>query len=305
MKNFLLLILLLPAVVFSQKWINEGAVWHYAWSDGGGFGGGFMKVNYEKDTLIQGNNCQKLNPLYYRFMSDQYHETHFTGTTSQTPQFTYSSGDTVFYFHHNTFSVLYNFGAKVNDTWDLGVDTNNLLCSKSIVQVDSIGFININNQNLRWIAVSPKDGSSVGFQGKILEKIGSIDNYLFPKANNCNINEMDESGYGDFNCFQDNSFSLYNVIGKDCEYLLNNEEITVTNQNISIFPTSAHNYFFIQNNNLNIGIENVQAMDIQGKEYAVTTNDNTYEINTLSNGMYFIKITLSTGDLSFHKLLKE
>jgi hypothetical protein len=307
MKQLLFTLALLPFSLFSQIWIDQDAEWHYSFSDGAGFGGGFLKVNYEKDTIILGNNCQKITELYYHFVSDQNKIVHLTGITQNPANYTYSSGDTVFYYINNKFNILYNFAAQKGDSWDLGVDTNNFLCSKSIVQVDSIGFVTINNQNLRWIAVSPASNSSVRLQGKIIEGIGIIEDYsLFPITRNCDSEIADETGYGSLICFEDYSFPLYNLAGKDCESPLYVEQLHANKtSNPIVFPSITSSVFNVQTSSPTLSVNSVQIIDCQGKELLMKKESNTIDIGNLSNGIYFAKIVLNNGNISFHKVIKE
>lgn len=78
---------------------------------------------------------------------------YYFGVNTLEPEFTYLSGDTVFRYKNNKFNILYNFGAQPGDTWDLGIDTNQWLCSKSIIEVDSVKTITINEMPLRCLFV--------------------------------------------------------------------------------------------------------------------------------------------------------
>ena len=62
------------------------------------FFGGFDKLTYIKDTVIDGHTCQEIQTIEYRSGLSNYHDT--IGS-----KFTYVSGDTVFYQHKDQFFV--------------------------------------------------------------------------------------------------------------------------------------------------------------------------------------------------------
>ena len=123
MRNLIIILILsFSFSIKSQVWINKDAIWHYEWS--GIKGGGFVKIEYEKDTLINGKLCNKLVSIEYDFITNQKNEIIPSGKYPLKNQYTYVNGDTVFYLVNDNFFVLYNFGAKPGDTWNIGVDTN-------------------------------------------------------------------------------------------------------------------------------------------------------------------------------------
>ncbi len=94
---------------------------------GGGVGtGGFIRIEYTGDTIINGKDCEKLIPIRYEFGLVFPNDTAVSLLDIDTlnSEYTYLNADTVFYFTDNEFHPLYNFGAQPGDTWDLGIDTN-------------------------------------------------------------------------------------------------------------------------------------------------------------------------------------
>ena len=165
---FFLLFLLIKSAN-SQIWIDQGAVWHYNFSDIGS--GGFEKIIYTGDSVISGKSCQKLLSEKFNFVSDQFGIIHFIGSQFIGENYTYQSGDTIFWQQGNQFYVLYNFGAQPGDRWDVGLTTANSNCSNSLVKVDSIGTSTISGTVLRWIFLSPDTNSIANFYGKAFEKL--------------------------------------------------------------------------------------------------------------------------------------
>ncbi len=285
-----------------QVWVDQGAVWHYDWSNISS--GGFVKIIYDSDTTIYGKNCQKLVPIIFIFTADQNHNTIFLGTDTLSPKYTYVNGDTVFYFENNQFFTLYNFNAQPGETWELAADTNIFLCSKSFVKVDSVGVIEINSESLRWISVRPLENSTVGLYGKVVERFGAVENYLFPVERSCDSTIQVEFDWFDFTCFQDNSFALYNVSGLDCEYLLGIDENDSKQPTVSVYPNPAYQIINIITNDLKQEIVSIQIIDSKGMEWIIS-KETTIDISNLPQGLYLIMIKLNSNQLIYCKLIKN
>ena len=292
--------------VNAQTWIDEGATWHYEWNET--FAGGVIKIEYQKDTVINGLSCEKLVGTEYSLVLTG-SNTMGIDTSSYDVGYTYSNGDTVFYYVNGDFHILYNFGAQPGDTWDLGVDTNNLMCSTSIVQVDSIGTININSQSYRWISVHPQPGSSVGLSGKIIERFGSVQGYLFPTGMMCDT--LDSSIIVDgirsysFNCFQDNSFSLYNVSANDCDYIFLDVGMEKHRPSFNVYPNPFSDQLtleFDKHSNYQIKV-----FDLIGKELMmmnVVGSSHVLSTSHLPAGVYVIQVR-SEDRTGTQKLIKK
>ena len=302
---FIFFFILLSTTSKSQVWIKSGATWHYNWHFFAW--GGFIKIHYDNDTILQGKNCQKLSSLKYNFAYDQFGTIHFLGVDTMTDKYTYNSGDTVFHFVNNQFYILYNFGAAPGDTWDLGVDTSGFLCGQSYARVDSIGTIELNGQTHRWISLSATLNSSVSLYGKAVERIGSIDNYLFPLEVNCDTSSIADFPSYTFACFEDDSFPLYNRTISDCEYLLyiGVVELNDTKSNYLIYPNPSNEIININsssNNSFEIIIYTIKGQQLRTIN---NCNDNTQiDISTLSDGVYIFRIIEQTGNSIFKRFIK-
>lgn len=278
---------------FCQTWIDQEAIWHYNW---GGVGtGGFIRIEYTGDTIINGKDCEKLIPIRYEFGLVFPNDTAVSLLDIDTlnSEYTYLNADTVFYFTDNEFHPLYNFGAQPGDTWDLGIDTNVFMCSSSIVHVDSIGVININTQDYRWISVSMLPNSSVGLNGKIVERFGAMESYLFPTLRNCDSTVVVDFNYYNFTCYQDNSFPLYNVTQDDCEYLLDIgiDEKDYLYHSINIYPNPTDQSLiltFENNENCDISIYNIWGQLI--KKISTNSRKINIDMSSYNPGTYLIKI---------------
>jgi|LSQX01.2.fsa_nt_gb hypothetical protein len=300
-KFFTFITVLISLTIQGQTWIDHGAKWYYDWS---GTLPGFDKIEYVGDTIIQGKNCQKLEISSYMFTPLE-----FGGELTNTwfdYQYTYLSGDTVFYLVNDQFHILYNFGAQVGDTWNIGVDTNDFSCGQSIVEVQSKGSTIINGETLEWISVITQPNSSVGLSGKIYKRFGAIDDYLFPKPRNCDPDMVVDFFIYRFSCFQDDTFPLYNVTDKDCDYLLHTKinEIKQPNKTVTIFPNPTKDILSIRLLKPDMKVNSMQIIDMQGKVLKVF-NQNELNISSLSKGIYLIKIDFDNNESVIERIIKE
>ncbi|MCH7534453.1 MAG: T9SS type A sorting domain-containing protein [Bacteroidetes bacterium] len=215
-KILIILIVFISTQSFGQTWIDNGAVWHYDFSVAGAWGG-FYRIEYNMDTLIDGQNCQKLDLNVYTFWP-QYDGSFVADSSSGIYGYTYSSGDTVFYYRNGEFMVLYDFGAYIGDRWLISVDNGEGGCDdSSYVEVIDTGSIDINGIKSRTITLQHDPKSGYGINGVIIERFG----ISFPDYAPCDSDSSHVDGaIYQFKCFQDNSFPLYNPSGKDCQYML-------------------------------------------------------------------------------------
>lgn len=299
-KVFIIIFLSFTFIANSQVWISKGAVWHYEWSGVGS--GGFERIEYVKDTLIDNKLCNKLVPINYQFVATQNHEIVLLRQDTLPSHFTYVSGDTVFHLVNDKFYVLYNFSAKPGDSWNIGVDTNMFKCSKSFVKVDSIGTIVINSKTFRWISLSTLPNSSMGLYGKVIERFGAIDNYLFPIDRNCDPNVAADFNSYAFSCYQDDNFPLYNVINKNCEYLLT-IGIPELEQAFEAYPIPTKGkLYFSRESNCELFI---RIFTITGKEvFSQHTMSNEIDLSDFNDGVYFLRTDDKYKNTIIRKIVK-
>jgi hypothetical protein len=302
MKKFTtFLFVLISIAIQGQTWIDAGATWHYDWS---GILPAFDKIEYVGDTVIQDKTCQTLQISSYMFTPIEYGGELLSTETSK--RYTYSSGDTVFYLVNEDFYILYNFGAQVGDSWELGVDTNEFLCGRSFVEVTSTGSNEINGQMYDYIGVTTVPNSSVGFEGKIYKRFGSVDDYLFPTSRNCDPGTVVDFYMYNFTCFEDDSFPLYNVTDKDCDYLFSVGIPGLENMEsvVSVYPNPASDILRISMLRPDFKLKNVKMTDMQGR-ILKNVRQHAIDISDLPKGLYLIHIEFYNGSKTIQKFIKE
>ena len=281
--------------------VDDGATWHYDFS---GALPAFDKIEYVGDTVIQDKTCQTLQVSTYIFTPFEYGCELLASGTSE--RYTYSNGDTVFYLVNNDFYILYNFGAQVGDSWELGVDTNQFLCGRSFVEVTSIGSTEINGQMHDYIQVTTLPNSSVGFEGKIYKRFGVIGDYLFPTPRSCDPDLIVEFAMYRFSCFEDNSFPLYNATDMECDYLLHvgipeSEKIKGV---VVVYPNPASDFLIIKILKPDYKLKNMEITDMQGR-LLKSFNQSEIDISDLSKGLYLLHIEFENGRRTLEKFIKE
>lgn len=280
----------------AQVWIDSGAVWHYDYSDIGY--GGFVKYTYEKDTLIMDHLCQKITHSTFTFYFDIQGILHYMGETIWATNYTYVSGDTVFYYQNDHFFVLYNFGASVGDTWVVSTTNELGFCNDtSIVEVIEIGNMMINGTSYRYITLQPTPNSSVGLDGKYVERFGCLIannggvHTLFPSIYQCDsMPFIVDSPWSDFKCFEDQSFPLYIAVGEDCEELFEHVGIPEqANNGVTCFPNPTEGIINFQDTiheNYDLDLYTIQGSLIQ--RFKITSNNSSIDISHLPNGVYLL-----------------
>lgn len=285
---------------FSQVWIDQGAVWHYN-IDAGGLFQGFSKYEYTSDSTIQGHDCQVIEKNQHQvqnFGGNYSHSDHQMETN-----YTYTNSDTVFWLVEDEFKVLYNFGAQPGDTWitaNADISTN---CSEAIVEVDSIGTILMNGQNLRWIAFHTQDNSSYIYNGKAVEKFGLFEmsyysaHALFPVKTDCTEGTVIDFFFNQFTCYEDVSFNLYNVTSQDCEYKasLSVEDLNTDNTGITFYINQTDKSLQLEakelSNATSCYIVNSMGQIVVDKISLFSqSNSESLNVSKLNPGIYFLFI---------------
>lgn len=299
-RLFLLFILAISLNAYAQNWISSGAIWHYDWSV---TLPAMDRIEYVDDTLIQGKTCQKLITSSYMFRPPDAGGGILSYTTKR--NYTFFSGDTVYYFVNDQFKILYCLNANIGDVWDLGVDTNEYLCGKSFVQVTDMGTDTINNIPCEWLSVTTLANSSAGFEGKIYKKFGAVGGYLFPTPKNCNPDIIVDFFEYNFSCFQDNNFPLHNITGKECDYLLNSDYPALpTSENyLTIVPNPVEDQLELSISSVSGRIESVEVFNSSGSLCGVYKS-HILNVKQLNSGVYYVLVKLDNGQKSGGKFVK-
>jgi hypothetical protein len=302
LKSFLLIALCLTGLSsHCQVWVDKGAVWHYHFW--GITHGGFQRTEYSKDTMILGKMCQELQILSYDFEENSSHVIFLARMDTLPERYTSVNGDTVFYLNDGHFNVLYNFGAQPGDTWDLGINSNQRFCTSSFVVVDSIGTDTINGHALRWLKIHSSYHSSAGFEGKIYERFGASEPYLFPMENFCDSTVIADTDIFSFSCYEDNSFTIYNPKGTNCERWLSVKEIQNEISSFILFPNPVTDYLKVIADPIE-KINEVQIINSQGIKVLVARSK-LIDLRALPAGIYSVILNKKSGEIISQRVVKN
>lgn len=285
--------------VFSQSgvWIKPKAEWHIGFN--AFISGGFIKTRYVGDEQVGNRIWQKLESRRYSFTMSGPGQVVFLDSMDTWSDYTSVAGDTVFYYTYGE-HVLYNFGAQPGDSWDLGLDTNNVYCSRSIVHVDSVGTEVISGVSMRWISVHTDPNSSLVMNGKIYERFGCMNGGIFPLNNFCDTSIIVDSEGRGLLCYSDSLFSLYNATNVPCDAPLN---IASSNSSaeLGIYPNPVSDYIYIHSN-----VNGTWSLYSSTGKFVFTSgisSDEQIDLTFLPSGVYFIQV-YSSNLMSTHKVIK-
>lgn len=289
----------------AQVWGNSGAKWHYKTE---GLFSILFTASYVEDTTLAGFPSQKIR------MTQQPIYPQPGGGTSPGPEseyfrFTRTSGDSVFHWVDSAFYLLYDFGANIGDTWEIGVSNgNDPMCdSISIVEVIDTGSMVINGMNLRTLNLASTPGSQTALGGKAVERIGMIESgyfsFLFPSTQMCDTNIIVDYFDMDFLCYEDDNFTTFKETSQECDYLL-----YLGNPNAEISFGIAPNPAEITLNVLGIhGDENYEILSLAGQVVLKDSflSGKQIDLQTLEPGHYFIRIEKADSKVETHHFVKK
>lgn len=292
----------------AQVWISPNAVWHYNFAEYSGTSiEGFYRYWYDHDTIIDGKNCQAINCKSYEFLT--WPSVEFYDSSAIWTNYTYVSNDTVYYRNNDEFFVLFDFGASIGDTWIISTTNNGWgdCNDTSRVEVADTGSVILNGQSFRTITLEPVAGSSFAMSGVYNEKFGMIGTdtpwHLFPRADVCDSMTIVEWYYLTFKCFEDDSFSLYNPSGNDCEYLLTHLDAGYQEQHLfTIYPNPTADMIHIDSPENGV----LQIISLSGQlvaSFEVNISDDI-SLSCLNSGTYIAQFTSVSGNISREIIVK-
>jgi hypothetical protein len=290
MKQLLILLFLFFSFFYNaQIWVKPNATWHYDFNTLGY--GGFMKIQHIADTVIESKNAMVFETTVTAFTTNMNYVVIFGFSDTLQRNYTYVSGDTVFYWRNNKFEVLYNFSEVEGGGWMLGTETQEMYMCDDTSTVDVIDseIINISGTNYKSLTLQSTELSPYKFQGKFNERFGAYEgnspwSFLFPNFASCDPGIVVEYYTFWFKCFQDDEL-FYNPSGEDCEYYLNHLGLAgLENNSVKISPNPVNS-----NENITINAQgNYTIFDIQGKAIQKgQVENNSVRLINVESGIYF------------------
>ena len=293
MKKLIFLLFIISSFTLygQNEWSPEGATWYY--STHNSLYKSYLEVKYIGDSIINNQEVKVFSK--YRYMKSW-----TAGDISRDSlglEFTYQSGDTIFYYKFSEFYVLYNFNAKKDDTWQIaaswGPPDENECDSMGMVQVMETGTKNINGNDLKYFATMPSTDSDWGFYGDmIVERIGNISFYMFPEQ----FCMVDNDYGGTFICYQDSVYGHYgNESGCNLDWWVKETNIRETlfdkEKAMQCYPNPSKEQISIHyqvppsSRSAHIRIFDVMGREVQREK--VSINDDTFISKVPLPGVYF------------------
>ena len=278
---FTLVLINFYTVILAQEWAPTGTIWHYSQSTLNPNLQSYKTIESVGDTVFQNKTCRKMFEIT-RYIVPISHKTYLM----------YSINDSVFYYEDlaSRWCLLYLFNAQAGDTIYLD-------CFNLKVSVDFTDTITYNSQ-LRRVQYISSNNFGANFWGTNIEGIGN-NIFMFPQG--------DMYTDGPLRCFQDSS-GLIKFTTLSCDIIINSTSINsyspAINFSLSPNPFSQSTQITLNQTYHNIALA---VYDIQGKQVAQQQYANCDKIqfsrNQLSNGLYFLKLTLDDKAVETGKIM--
>ena len=309
-KNlFLFTVLILGTQLKSQIWCAPGATWHYRnnfpytpYFDG------YVKLVVTNTVTINSIVCQNMVGTFYgQTISSSSPTTTINNFVNIN---TYENNKIVYMY--NPFSLLFdtiaNFNANIGDKWLSILYPNNPSNCQSnyhrpTITVIDTGHVIINSLNLRKIQVSVQINSAFSHSLNMIEKIGGVTKFLFD-YDQCIV---DGPVYGNFVCYSDNNFPLYDPSSSICNYVptsIGIQESNIAKNALTFYPNPNNgNFNLTLKQASHLKIYNALGSLVYEKEFKDAGN---FQINIshFAPGIYQVQAENLSG-ISYSKLIKE
>lgn len=281
--------LLITLFTHAQNWCPPGAQWTYY--TGNVVNEGTANVFYQKDTVINGINCKKLEVREDIFGYRTYNE------------YTYTQNDTVFFLYDSVFWPTYFFNATIGDTI---IHRNTYPTADCAMLwefvVDSTGIAVINGDSLRYYRMNSTDTLLVHPQKlEVMERFGVLNDFMKPWTS-CLFYE--EVTLYSVNCYKDDSFANYDRIPHIPCKIISGIDVIEDELNLSVYPNPANNQLNISIDGYNI--TQFRVFDCTGrmvKSNTASGNSVSVDISTLPNGMYLLNLVLNNGQHAIRRFV--
>ena len=310
MKKLLLFVFLLIFGFQSkaQIWCAPGATWHYrVYSSFIPYYDGHIKLQVTNTVSINSITCQNMVGIYYgQTMSPTFPTTTINNYVNVQ---TYENNGVVYIYNTVSlnFDTITNFNANIGDKW-LGIKYPNTTCFsptyvRATLTVIDTGHVTINSVFLKKIKVSVQSPSSLTGTITMVEKISALNGFLF-NYSHCII---DGPIYGNFVCYSDSNFPLYNPTSAICNYVPSGvgiNENSISNSILKPYPNPTNGIFHIElNEPINLKVYSATGALVFERTFNEKGNFQL-DMSDLSNGIYHLRTETSSGS-SYSKLIKK
>lgn len=306
-----LLITLINSSINSQIWVKQNAVWHFKYSTGTGTSGGYLKIEYIKDTILNSKVSKMFLTTMYEYAFDQNNALQLINSSIIDSNYTWNNNDTIFYWKNNNFEILYDFTKSNNESWILSTVENNANnCSGiSTVEVINKDLINFNGIEYTTFDLFSNDTSNFKLRGKYNSRFGAFSNsynpynLIFPTYTfSCDSSLIYEPSMFKFICFEDDDLFYY-PDGDDCKNLINHVGLNELELKlVNFFPNPTDGIINIESLN---GATKLSVFDLKGNlinECKLNKDIKSIQLD-LDKGFYIIKVIYTNKSESFNRLI--
>lgn len=274
MKKIIFVLFLFSSFSLSaQLWCTPGSRWHHNYSFFATMG--YAILTYEKDTIYEGKNCQKITEHLHRV--DQ---STWTTYDSYKNWFAYDSAEVIFLYDDwiSDWDTMFNFSSIPGERWEM-IKSD----PENFTNVIDTGSIMIQGEFIYWLYVSYTSPFLPTTYDTIYERIGPRRNFPYTSS------VMSTDGeYGGVCSFTDTTINQFPYSDVTCENMPDavNEFSEINDLNIYPNPTyGTINFSFPENLSVKYTIT-----DITGRICITKSKiqNNSVSLEKLNNGIYFI-----------------
>jgi hypothetical protein len=287
-RIFVFLIIFSPISLSAQNsiWVKPNAVWHYDYWTIGWFG--FMKIEHNGDTIIQGKNAMHFVLTDYAFTYNQQGQTVPYGLFPAGDFYTYSEGDTVFYLQNEAFQKLLDFSKTTGDSYKIGVTNPSPSDQCSPESWTMLTATGTDVYGYPTITVEPYLNANLKLSGTFNNRFGG--DYFLPLLRSCDPNIIWEDYIFSFRCFQDDSLAV-NPSGVECEYMLTHVGLNaVEDHTVYIGPNPTNGDIYMQSNEQLSRIELFTLAGIRVQTQEVHSSICILEMSKFEPGLYVLHV---------------
>ncbi len=282
-------------------WVKPNAVWHYDYWTIGWFG--FMKIEHNGDTIIQGKNAMHFVLTDYAFTYNQQGQTVPYGVFPAGDFYTYSEGDTVFYLQNDAFQKLLDFSKTTGDSYKIGVTNPSPSDQCSPESWTMLTATGTDVYGYPTITVEPYLNANLKLSGTFNNRFGG--DYFLPLLRSCDPNIIWEDYIFSFRCFQDDSLAV-NPSGVECEYMLTHVGLNaVEDHTLYIGPNPTNGDIYMQSNEQLSRIELFTLAGIRVQTQEVHSSSCILEMSKFEPGLYVLHVYDEEGRCFTRRIVLE
>ena len=316
MKKLLIILFFIIGlyVVKAQSWAPTiGTYWYQSFaSDPTWCSDGYVKFEYYKDSLINGQNCQVIR----RFRHQNCQSGLFANYDMQI--YTYTGSNNVVYVNDylstanvqtQNFDTLFYFNAAIGYKWRISPDSYTTCTGpKSVVTIADTGHKIIQGVNLKWQKVTIStwfNGSSSFLFDTIYERFGYLRTNEFEPYNFC-TNFTDGGSITTLRCYGDNQIINFKYgHNYNCDYILGIKEEEQLQTEIFIYPNPSQTHVSVRSEHYDLTNSTIRITNQIGQLVVCEDYTHSISIGNLSAGLYTMLIKLKDGTVVSKKWIKE